>query len=306
MARGYESEIVVVGASSHPLRDAYHVVLRTPLSVVLAGIACTFLVANVLFACLYLATGGIANAAAGSFKDAFFFSVQTMGTIGYGAMYPQTTAANLLVVAESVVGIVLIALATGIVFARFSQSRGMVSFSDRACIAPMDGVPTLMIRVGNDRSSAIFDATVRVVLTRTEKTAEGVTFYRMYDLSLVRDRSPALMRSWTVLHRIDAASPLSGLTPDACLAQETELLVSLVGTDDTSLQPVHARVRYDAPDLIWGARPADILSELPDGRLALDVRRFHDIVPTQPTAEFPYPIDARGGAERGVSIADDS
>lgn len=289
MARGYESDIVVVGAASHPLRDAYLLVLRTPLSVVLAGIASTFLLVNVVFACLYVATGGVANAADGSFKDAFFFSVQTMGTIGYGAMYPQTTAANLLVVAESVVGIVLVALATGIVFARFSQSRGTVVFSDRACIAPMDGVPTLMIRVGNDRASAIFDAAIRVVLTRTERTAEGMTFYRMYDLSLARDRSPALMRSWTVLHRIDEASPLFGMTPETCLAQETELLVSLVGTDDTSLQPVHARVRYDAPDLVWGARPADILSELPDGRLTLDVRRFHDIVPTKPTSAFPYP-----------------
>ena len=199
------------------------------------------------------------------------------------------------VVVESVTGLIMTALATGIVFARFSQSRGMLVFTKYACIAPMDGVPTLQLRVGNDRASTIFEAQVRVVAIRTELTKEGVTIYRMYDLALVRDRSPALARSWTIMHRIVEGSPLYGATPDTCEKEEVELAVSVVGTDDTSLQPVHARKRYLAGDIKWGARPADVLSERPDGVLILDVRRFDEIVGTTPTDTFPYPKRAEAG-----------
>ncbi len=262
-------------------------------SAVLGSIAVLFLGLNLIFACAYLVTGGVVGAQPGSLRDAFFFSVQTMGTIGYGAMYPASTAAQSVVVAESVVGLVTTALVTGIVFARFSQSTGQLVFSDKACISPMNGVPTLAFRVGNDRSSTVFEAHVRVSLIRTEKTTEGVTFYRLYDLVLSRDRSPALARSWTVMHPITEDSPLHGRSPEACTKEELELAVTVVGTDDTSLQPVHGRVQYLSSEIVWGARLADVLSELPDGRLRLDVRKFDDLVPTEPTETFPYPNKAR-------------
>jgi inward rectifier potassium channel len=282
--------IVVVGAVSHPLRDAYHSLLRMRWGGVLLTIACLFLATNAVFAVLYMLSGGISGAREGSLRDAFFFSVQTIGTVGYGAMYPTSTAANLLVTAESIVGVILTALATGIVFARFSQTSSRLAFTSKACIAPMDGVPTMMLRVGNDAQSMIFEAMIRVVVTRTVVTKEGVTFYRMVDLPLTRERSLVLSRSWTVMHVIDEKSPLFGMTPDACSREELEITASVVGTDDTSLQPVHARRRYETSDIVWGARPADVLSELPDGRIALDVRKFDLIVPTQPTETFPYPI----------------
>jgi inward rectifier potassium channel len=284
--------IVVVGASSHPLRDAYHSLLRMRWPGVLVTIASLFLAANAIFALLYMSSGGITGAREGSFRDAFFFSAQTIGTVGYGAMYPVSTAANLLVVAESIVGVILTALATGIVFARFSQTTSMLVFTSKVCIAPMDDIPTLMLRVGNDRQSTIFEAQIRVIITRTEKTKEGVLFYRMVDLPLVRERSLALSRSWTVMHQIDEKSPLYGMTPESCDVHEVEITASVVGTDDTSLQPVHARRRYEAKSIVWGARPADVLSERPDGLLQLDVRKFDEVVPTQPTEAFPYPKPA--------------
>ena len=289
--RGVQEEqgVVVVGATRHPLRDAYHSLLRMPWSAVIAAIAAVYLAVNAVFALGYLAVGGLEGAHAGSFRDAFFFSVQTLGTIGYGSMYPVTTAANVLVVAESVVGLVMTALATGIVFARFSQTRGSLVFSRRACIGPMNGVPTLAFRIGNDRASRIFEARVLVTLTRTEKTKEGMTFYRMTDLPLVRDRSPALTRSFTVMHVVDDKSPLAGMSPDACKLHEVELMITVAGTDDVSLQPVHAQHRYEPEQIVWGARFADVLSELPDGTLQLDVRRFHDVVATEPTPDFPWP-----------------
>ena len=281
--------IVVVGASSHPLRDAYHSILRMRWASALGVIALLLLVANGLFGLGFTLTGGVTGARDGSFRDAFFFSVQTMGTVGYGAMYPTSTAANLLVVMEAVVSVILTALATGIVFARFSQSSGRLVFTSRVCISPMDGVPTLMLRVGNDGASTIFEAMIRLVFTRTSKTKEGVLFYRLSDMTLTRDRSPSLARSWTVPHVIDEKSPLHGLTPEACAQSEVEILASVVGTDDTSLQPVHGRHRYEAKDMVWGARPADVLSELPDGRLQLDIRKFDVMVETQSSEEFPYP-----------------
>jgi inward rectifier potassium channel len=153
----------------------------------------------------------------------------------------------------------------------------------------MDGVPTLMFRLGNQRTNRILEAVIRLVMIRTEKTKEGVTFYRMYDLPLQRDRSPALSRSWTALHAITAASPLHGQTPESLAAAEVELVVTLVGVDDTSLQPVHARHEYEDRDILWGARHVDILKEEPDGSLTLDLHKFHDVVATAPTADFPYP-----------------
>src|SRR6187455_2794993 len=144
--------IHVVGAPAPGLRDLYHALLRIPWWAAALVIMGSYLVLNALFAVLYLEVGGVANARPGSAADAFFFSVQTMGTIGYGNMYPQTAAANGLVVAESVAGLMVTALATGLVFVRFSQTRARLLFSSKIAIGLMDGVQTLMLRVGNERS----------------------------------------------------------------------------------------------------------------------------------------------------------
>ncbi len=282
-------EIVVIGAARTTLRDVYHLFLRVRWSGAIAAIVVSYLAINAIFAVVYELTGGIANARPGSFFDAFCFSVQTMGTIGYGAMYPTSGAANSVMILESVTSLIITAVATGLIFAKFSRSSARVAFSDHAVIAPMDGVPTLMLRVGNERGNFILEATIRVSLVRTERTREGVTFYRMYDLRLARERSPAMTRSWTVLHPIAADSPLFGATPESIARDEIELIVSLVGVDDTSLQAVHARRRYLDREVVWGARHADILDESADGRIVVDMRRFHSLVPTVPIEQFPYP-----------------
>src|SRR4051812_37199282 len=198
---------MIIGHRRTPLRDFYHALLQMPWWGTLATISALYLVANALFALGYLATGGLAHAEPGSFGDAFFFSVQTMGTIGYGAMYPTTRLANAVVVLESIVGLLVTALATGLVFAKFSRSTARVVFSREAVISPLDGVPTLSFRVGNERGNAIVDVQLRMTMVRTEVTREGSTFYRTLDVKLVRDRILSLARSWTVMHRIDDASP---------------------------------------------------------------------------------------------------
>jgi inward rectifier potassium channel len=291
IAPGADYTIRVVGAEPTPLRDFYHALLRLPWWVTIAAISGVFLLANALFALAFSVVGGIQHAANGSFASAFFFSVQTMGTIGYGAMYPDSTAANVLVVAESITGLTLTALATGLVFAKFSRSTALIMFTRQAVISPMNGVPTLMFRLGNQRGNQIVDARIRVVMVRTEQLPEGGTFYRMLDLKLQRARTLTLSRSWTVLHTIDADSPLWGETPDSCAAKEVELQVLVVGVDDITMQTVHGGHRYFAREIVWGARLSDVLAETPDGNMLLDLRKFHDVQPTARTPAFPYGQD---------------
>lgn len=147
----------------------------------------------------------------------------------------------------------------------------------------------LLSTLGLCSASQIVDVQFRVVLTRTEHTAEDALFYRAYDLRLTRERALSLQRSWTVMHPIDEQSPLFGMTPETMLEQEVELRAMVVGLDDTWMQTVHASHGYYAPDIVWGMRHADVLSEDPSGSVLMDLRKFHDLEPTVPTERFPYP-----------------
>lgn len=286
---GADYSIIVVGDQRSILRDFYHSLLRWPWSVMIATISGVFLFANMAFAVAFMATGGIAPAGHHSFMDAFFFSVQTMGTIGYGAMYPESPAANTLVVIESTVSLLLTAISTGLIFAKFSRSTAAIVFSEKAVIAPMNGVPALTFRIGNLRGNQIVDAHISLVLIRTETTAEGRSFYRTLDLELIRGRALSLSRSWTVVHEVRGSSPLAGQTPESLAAAGAELQIMVIGMDDITMQPVHASHRYVASQILWGARYVDVLSETPEGDLVLDLTKFHATEPAEPTAEFPYP-----------------
>jgi len=282
-------EIKIVGDRPTPLRDFYHGLLKAPWWATIAAISATFLAANAVFAALFVEVGGVSHAAPASFKDAFFFSVQTMGTIGYGAMFPDSTAANVIVVAESLTSLLLTALATGLVFAKFSRSTARFVFSKHVVISPLNGVPTLAFRLGNQRGNQLVDAQIRLVMIRTEQTSEGKPFYKMLDLHPTRARALSLSRSWNVLHIVDAGSPLHGETPASTVLKEIELQVLVIGIDDITMQTVHTTHRYFTKDILWGARMADVLTEIDSGHLVLDLRKFHDVEPTEPTPDFPYP-----------------
>ncbi|HVZ35050.1 MAG TPA: ion channel [Polyangiaceae bacterium] len=284
-ARGYE--VRIVGAPRTPLRDFYHALMRLSWPLTIAFVAGGYAAINALFAIGYLLFGGIGNARPGSFADAFYFSVETMGTIGYGYLYPQSPAANLLMTLESTCSLVLTALATGLIFAKFSRPSAALVFSKHVAIAPRNGVPTLAFRLGNLRSNRIVEAQVRVALMRTERTLEGETFYRLLDLPLLRERILSLSRSWTVLHTIDENSPLFGETPQSLAQKDAELLVTIAGTDDIWMQTVHASNRYMHSDLVWGARLSDVLREEGED-VVLDLTRFHDLEPTPATEAFPH------------------
>ncbi len=278
--------VVIRGERRAPLRDLYHWFLIRPWGYVLGAIAAGFMLINVTFAVAYWIVGGVANST--GFLDDLFFSVQTAGTIGYGAMYPASRLANALVVGEAVASLIATALATGLVFAKFSRSTARIRFSQHVGITPINGQPTLTIRIGNERGNAIVEATIHVTLSRTEISAEGERFYRQYDLPLTRERAPVLSRTWTVMHPVTEWSQLAGATPESLARDAAEILVSITGIDDTSMQTAHARKTYDHGEIRWGMRHADVLSETAH-EFVVDLTKFDDMVPTAPTPTFAYP-----------------
>jgi inward rectifier potassium channel len=267
-----------IGLRSHPMTDLYHSWLSAPWSAVAAAVVALYLGANVLFACGYLLLGeGIENMRGGSFTDAFFFSVQTLATIGYGKLVPVSFAANVLVTVEALTGLVGVAMITGLMFAKVSRPTARVLWSDTLVVAPQDGVPSLMFRMANERSSQVVEATLRFFLVRAETTAEGEQVRRVHDLRLQRAQSGAFVLSWLAVHPIDAQSPLFGLTQAQIRAAGTDFIASLSGLDETFGQTVHSRKGWSAKDLRIGARFADVMRAEESGRRVMDLGRFHQV-----------------------------
>lgn len=275
--------IVRLGLSHSKWNDSYHLLLTLTWPRFLGLLTLMYAILNALFAGVYLmdATpgGGIANAKPGSFMDAFFFSVQTMASIGYGAMYPQTLYTNAIVTVEALLGLFWLATATGLMFARFSRPTARVLFSQVAVIAPKSGLPTLMFRAANQRSNQILDAQMRLTLVRNVMTDEGEFMRRFYDMALVRSQSPIFALSWTAMHPIDENSPLYGISNEELAEMEAEIVITLVGIDETFSQTIHARHSYVASEIFWNMRFVDIITRTPDGKRAIDYTSFHEIKP---------------------------
>jgi inward rectifier potassium channel len=285
--RDGRTEIVGMNVWYSYWRDPYHLILTIPWHGFTALVVGTYFGTNVLFALLYLAGGDcVANAAPGSFEDRFFFSVQTLGSIGYGAMYPQTTYANWIVTIESLLSLTGIALLTGLAFARFSNPTARVVFSNVATISPHESVPTLSFRTANKRRNQILEAQLKVYLLRDELTAEGQYLRRIHDLRLVRDRSPSFVLSWLALHPIDPDSPLYGVTPEDLQDTNSTVVVTLSGVDETVTQMMYARHTYAPQDIFWNYRFVDMVSKAENGDRYLDYKLFNDVVPVEVADEF--------------------
>lgn len=273
-------EIVGMGHWYSYWKDPYHLLLTIPWTGFLVLIAFAYVVTNAIFALIYLAGGDcIENAKPGSFLDAFFFSVQTLATIGYGAMYPKTTYSNAVVTIEAMVGLVGIAVFTGLSFARFSRPTARVLFSRVAVIAPYQGVPTLMFRAANQRRNQILEAQLQVYLMRDEISAEGHSMRRFHELKLLRHRTPSFSLSWTAMHPIDESSPLYGVTVESLMQSRTTIVISLSGIDETVVQVIHARHNYGTQDVIWNSRFVDIFQDTPGGYRYIDYKNFHEVEP---------------------------
>jgi inward rectifier potassium channel len=280
---GAARDIVAIGLRRQPGKDLYHSLLTASWKRLFALVALAYLGVNAVFAGAYLALGNaIESARAGDFWDAFFFSVQTMATIGYGRMAPRTLGANALVAVEALMGMMGLAVVTGLVFAKFSRPTARVIFSRVAVVSPYDRVPSLMFRMANERANQIVEAQLHVVLVRNDQTAEGDTVRRVHDLTLRRSRSALFALTWTAIHPITPQSPLFGEDAESMAEKQADIVVSLTGHDESLAQTVHARHAYGPEQVAWGVRFRDILVHLPNGIRAVDYRRFHDVVPLGP------------------------
>jgi len=241
-----------------------HLMLAVPWPVFFALIAVGYLLLHLMFASLYwLDPHGILGVVgpATSFMEAFFFSVHTLGAIGYGALYPSTLFTNLVVTLESLVGLILIALITGSTFSRFSKSTARILFSEAVTAHDYDGVPTLMFRVANERRKTILEARIQAYLAIDERTLEGHRMRRLHPLRLSRERSPLFLLTWTVMHSIDQDSPLYGRTPQELTTSQADIVVSFSGIDEILDRPIHAHHNYPLSQVLFGHGFVDMMQE---------------------------------------------
>jgi inward rectifier potassium channel len=277
-AEGF-AEIERVGHPGGVFNDVYAYLMRARWSTLLLLCAVAYVALNFFFATTYLLVGDCINGARpGSFMDTFSFSVQTLSTIGYGAMSPRGIG-NVIVAAEALTGIICLALATGIVFNKFARPTSRVLFSRTMVVNDRNGQRYLSFRLANARGNEIVEASLTVTALLDHATAEGERMRRLFDLELERSRTPVFTLSWLVLHRLDDKSPLHGMDHAQLVAGDVRFVVSLTGIDSTFAQQVHARRMYFAEDIEFDKKFVDVVAQQPSGKLRIDLSQFHETEP---------------------------
>jgi inward rectifier potassium channel len=276
--RAGQIEFVKVNTDAWRWRDVYRWLLglRWPQFGVFVG--ALYIALNLLFAALYsLQQNSIAGTTGGHwFFDCFFFSVQTLATVGYGHMYPQTLYGHIVTTIEIMSGIFLLAVMTGLIFVRFSRPSARVVFSNSIVIAPLNGKPTLMVRVGNENQHSMVEAEFRIMFSRDEPLLEGGDFRYFYVLKLHFDRLTVFPAALTLRHTIDETSPLFGATPESLESSRVLFIVSVVGIDPVIAAAVQTQRDYSWRDVRFGERFVEMYTEHGDGRLTVDYGRLHD------------------------------
>jgi inward rectifier potassium channel len=257
-------------------QDLYHHFLRKSWLQTLLTIAFLFVMVNFIFTFFYFAVGGINNAK--SFQDYFFFSIQTLSTIGYGFMYPTTLKSHFLVATESFFGLLFVSFLTGIVFSKFSLPNARVIFSKNAIVTFDEGNLVFQIRLANERASQLVDAQIKMTLLKMETKSDGSKFRRMYDMKLVRDNIPIFSLTFLAQHNIDDSSPFCGETHQSLVEKEAFVVVTLTGLDETISQTLHSRHFYTFEEIVWNKKFKDIIQEDKNGKTYFDYHNFDVLV----------------------------
>jgi inward rectifier potassium channel len=275
----YGFQFAKIGVRRFDLSDPYHLALTISWPAFVAVILGAFVLISGLFAGLYLLQpGGIANAHAPS--DRLFFSVETLATVGYGEMYPQTVYAHLLASAEIICGMGFTAITTGLIFVRFSRPQARFVFSDVAVVTRHNGQPTLMVRLGNGRNSLLTKIVVQVNALINEDSPEGGNYRRVHELKLVRAAMPIFPLVTTFMHVIDRHSPLAATSPETLSESDMRLLVSVEAYDPAIGAVVHDLKTYVASDIRLGWRFVDTMTVHDDGLVVADLTRISAIEPS--------------------------
>jgi inward rectifier potassium channel len=273
-------EIETRGLTDGFWTDLYHRSMTVHWPVFFGTAAAIFVILNTVFAFLYwLGHEPIANVAANEPLGLFYFSVETLATVGYGDMHPQTHYGHFIATVEIFTGMSFLAVMTGLIFARFSRPRARFIFAEHPVVTIHQGQPTLTIRIANERNNAISQATARLWMLRVETTVEGVEYRRYYELLLDRREHPMFMLTWSIFHVIDETSPLYRMTPADLAAADATFTLNVSGVDDNSAQYLYARKIYNHQDIRWNYRYRDITSVSKQGRLVIDYSVFHEITP---------------------------
>jgi inward rectifier potassium channel len=297
-------EIETRGLATGFWTDLYHRSLTVYWPVFFASAAAIFIALNAVYAFLYwLGKDPIANVSPDLPLSLFYFSIETLATVGYGDMHPQTNYGHLIATVEIFTGMSFLAVMTGLIFARFSRPRARFLFADHPVVTLQQGRPTLMIRIANARNNTISQATARLWVLRVENMNEGHQLRRYYELKLDRREHPVFSLSWTLFHIIDETSELYSLTPDDLAATEAAFILNVSGVDDNSKQPLNARRIYSYRDIRWNHRYQDITSLSEEGRLVLDYSMFHETTPDSIPSEIAASPTARQEAENEVALS---
>lgn len=285
-------EIITEGNSRAVFQDLFHYFMTVSWPQLFATFAAFFLVFDTIFGFIYyLKPGCIANLNPPGFAGAFFFSVETLATVGYGEMHPQTLYGHSVAMVEIFVGLMSLALITGIMFARFSRPRARFIFTKSMVVRPLDGRTTLLIRAANLRQNVVQDASAHLHMIRDEVTVEGYRIRRVIDLPLIRSRHPMFVLGWTIMHAIDDSSPLNCETAESLGKSDASFVLSMSGSDQSTGQTLTARAEYSHLDIRWDATFRDILEQAPDGTLHLDYTKFNE-------------VDSLSSADSGVLSSD--
>lgn len=271
------------GLSLFTSLNIYHTLLSMSWTVFLSLVLLLYFLSNIFFGALYASIGSQAIIDTSStptenlFIRAFFFSVQTFATIGYGTIHPVGIIPNLLVTIESYYSLIANALITGVVFARFAKPTAEVKFSELAVIAPYKHITGLMFRLVNGRNSQLIEVGAQVLFARFIYE-DGKPVRRFDPLELERQSVAFFPLAWTVVHPIDENSPLYGLTENDLRMSDAEILVLLTATDETFAAIVHSRSSYKVGEIIYNSKFVSIYNETLDGEpISIDVRKLSAI-----------------------------
>jgi inward rectifier potassium channel len=292
--RSGQFEFVKLNAKEFDWRDTYHLVLNLSWPRFAGLVFSIYLLINLVFAALYLLDPH-AIAEMSSFFDAFFFSVETLATVGYGHMYPESFYGHLITMLEIMVGLFGLAVITGLIFVRFSRPTARMHFSKVAVIAPFDGVPTLMIRVANLRHQAMVEPQFRMILLRSTVTAEGDDMRRFSSLQLQFDRLIAFPAVLTLRHVIDVESPLYGMTPEDFQRRDVRILASIIGVDTVIVAPVQSHSDYNYDQIEWNRRFVEIYDQNNEKEWTVDYGRIDE------TEDIP-PMDKLANVEKEQAV----
>lgn len=276
------------GLSFFNTSDSYHKLITMSWLkfwlLVLAG----YLVINTIFAFIYLAIG-VQNlgGAEGTnayqhFWDAFFFSAQTISTVGYGHINPKGMQTNSVAALESMLGLLAFALATGLLYGRFSRPTAKIAYSENILVAPYkENYNGIMLRLANLRRNTLIDLQIEIIFSYNENV-NGQLIRRFLPLELERKRVSILTLSWTVVHALDENSPLKDITTEELKNSDASFSVLLKAFDDTFSQNVHSRTSYQFEDIVWDAKFKPTFNRDKEGKLVLDLSKINEFIKVGP------------------------